>query len=96
MSKNKLESGGINLLSSMWGILRERKRTHGVTISWQIRNAIDEYWKAERALSTCGIGGIYAEFSSPADAVQQMATYIKETSRDETMPMDTIEFKGLE
>lgn len=30
------------------------------------------------ALASCGIGGIYDSFTSPADAITQMAAYIKE------------------
>lgn len=90
--KGKIIASGINLPSSMWNVLRERKRKYGSTISWQIRQALQEYWRAIQALSTCGIAGIYGEFTGPADAIEQMATYIKERD-DEVMPMDVLEME---
>ena len=38
--------------------------------------------RAEDALAASGIGGIYDDFDSLADAIEQMATYIKEIERE--------------
>ena len=33
---------------------------------------------AQEALDNCGISGVYSEFADPADAIRQMARYIKD------------------
>lgn len=69
--------------------LRKHKTKYGSPVRWQVQHALEICWSVEQALATCGISGIYADFQSPADAIQQMAEYIQE--RGETVPMDVLE-----
>ena len=45
---------------------------------WQTEDVKPERNAAQTALDNCGMGGIYDVFDSPADAINQMAGYIKE------------------
>lgn len=66
------------------------RHEYGGSRSWQIRRALKTTWAAEQALTDCCIAGIYSEFTSPADAIEQMAAYIKELA-PKVYPMDVIE-----
>lgn len=74
-------------------LLKANRQASGVSVSWQLRHFATDGMHARQALSTCGIAGIYGEFISPADAIEQMAMYIIKERDDEVLPMDVLEMK---
>lgn len=90
--RKRMVSTGISLPTNLLIAGRERAKEMDRSFSWLVKQALVNHLldaQAMQAVATCGIGGIYADFQSPADAIQQMAEYIQE--RGETVPMDVLE-----